>query len=171
VSFSLHRRLYAACSDYLSGLDQPIRRTGFQLPIALDPFCGMQGSEDRDVPLMAPSLHLGALYAVEQGGSVPQLFTGPRSGYLFSPRAAPPEKRGYTIPAAEKYWPILSSEAFRVDAEFRRHVLTDLAQHGRTYEAIVVFGATAPDVDTLERFGYVPEWRKGGLYIGAFRAE
>jgi hypothetical protein len=170
ASGALHRRLYRGCADDLSGLDDPVRRSSYVLPIVLDPYCGVDRAPDRsEIPYLAPARHLGALYALAQGGSIPYLFAGSSSAYAFRLRDPPDALLPLSIPSVERFWTAVESEPFRDDAAFRRRVLTELALHGTGYEAILAFGTEPRDVDVFEEIGYAPERAQGSLLVATFR--
>ena len=166
-SAALHHRLYEGCRDALSGLERPIRRTGFTLPIVLDPYCGVARTPSASaVPYLAPNRHLGALYSVAHGGMVPYFFAGGSAAYAFKLRrhAALP----VSVPPIERFWPVVETEAFRHDAPFRSRVVQELGLFGAGYEAVLVFGAEPHDIDELTGMGYTAQWSQGALFIGRF---
>jgi hypothetical protein len=170
VSGALHRRLFRGCADVLSGLDDTVRRSSYVLPIVLDPYCGMDRSPDRsEVPYLAPARHLGALYALAQGGSIPYLFAGSSAAYAFRLRDAADGASPRSIPNVERYWSAVESEPFRDDGALRERIVTELAVHGTSYEAVIAFGAQPRDVAVFDRMGYVPERANGSLLVAKFR--
>ena len=168
ASAALHLRLHTGCADDLAGLDDPVKRTGYVLPVVLAPYCGVDRAPDRsEVPYLAPALHLGALYALAGGGTVPYLFAGSSAAYAFRLRDTP-DARAPSIPDVARYWTAAASDAFRDDADFRARIVTELAVHGTSYEAIEAFGAQPRDVAVLERLGFVADRTRGALFEGTF---
>src|SRR6185369_10721723 len=79
-SVSTSTSLRARVDEALSGLSAPARRTGPRLIVAMDPTAGVTPDPGGDlakqpIPYHAPLFNMGALYAVEQGGIPPYVFT------------------------------------------------------------------------------------------------
>jgi hypothetical protein len=162
---SMHRRMASACSDVLSGLWVPLQRSGMQLPVVLDAACGASlDPAESEAPYVSPALHLGALYAVAHGGSMPYLFSGSSSVHAFTTRTD--SDLVVPIPPVARYWTIIGDPAFQTDAALRAGVVTELAAYGTHYESIAVFGARPDDVRLLESIGYVADWKQGSLFLG-----
>lgn len=164
---AFHRRMAAGCADAIAGLSAPIRRRALQLPITLQRTCGVSSDErESEVPFSAPLLHIGALYAVVEGGSIPYLFAGSPSVHAFTFRTdgtvLPP------APAIEAYWPIVDTPAFDADLGLRKKVLTGLAAYGMRYEGIIVAGARPTDLAELAERGYVTDWQQGFMLLAHF---
>jgi hypothetical protein len=165
VSTAMHRRMASACGDVLSGLWVPLHRTGMQLPMVLDAACGASlDPAESEAPYVSPALHLGALYAVAHGGSMPYLFSGSSSVHSFTTRADSDLR--VPIPPVERFWTVIGDPAFRADAALRARVVTELAAYGTHYESIAVFGARPDDARLLESIGYVADWQQGSLFLG-----
>jgi hypothetical protein len=159
--------LRARVGEAISGLDEPVRRSGPRLVVALDPTAGLTPDPADDgagqpIPYYAPLLNLGALYAVAQGGIPPYVFTtSPRlHPFVFSPegRARFPD----LYDPADLREPKLAT-----DPMFRRGFMTFLAAVGTSFEDVVVYGR-AEDGDVLAERGYEPVFRRGGLFMGRF---
>lgn len=72
ASWSFHRALVAGCSDVIAALSADVRRTRLQLPVNLNPVCGIAADPvESEVPYMSPLRHIGALLAVVEGGRRP----------------------------------------------------------------------------------------------------
>jgi hypothetical protein len=62
------RRLRAASADLLSGLEAPIRRTGFRLPLIIEPRAGEpQDKSARTIPYATANWNMGSIFALVQG--------------------------------------------------------------------------------------------------------
>lgn len=165
VTASMHRRMASACSDVLSGLWVPLHRTGMQLPMVLDAACGARlNPADGEAPYVSPALHLGALYAVAHGGSMPYLFSGSSSVHAFIARTD--SNLRVPIPPVERFWTVVREPEFQTDAALRARVVTELAAYGTRYESIAVFGARPDDARRLESIGFVADWQQGSLFLG-----
>ncbi|HQP38678.1 MAG TPA: hypothetical protein PLI95_26010 [Polyangiaceae bacterium] len=163
-STTLHRSLYASCASELAGLRQPVRRTSMQLPILLGR--GMDPSLSSQVPHLDPVLHLGALYAVEHGGSIPYLFTGASAVHAF--RSKNSERRVRPIPPIDPYWTVLGTEEFEHDPTYRNRIVDELSAFGMFYESIVALRARSEDIERLRLRGYEADWASGSLFLGHF---
>lgn len=160
----LHRSLHASSADDLAGLDQPLRRTSVQLPILLGR--GMDPSLSAQVPHLDPVLHLGALYAVEHGGSIPYLFTRASAVYAF--RAKSSARGVRPIPPIDPYWTVLGTEEFEHDPTYRTRIVDELSAFGMFYESIVALRARPEDIARLRLRGYEADWTSGSLFLGHF---
>jgi hypothetical protein len=67
--------MYARTADVLAAAKQPGQRFGPRLPVILDTQAGYARSLDRWYPHFEPTLNIGTLFAIEQGGVVPYTFT------------------------------------------------------------------------------------------------
>ena len=157
-----HRRLRATCDEALSGLEAPLRRSGPRLPLILDPLAGGRyGMFEGEVPLVEPLRHLGALYVVAQGGMQPYVFASSRRlhGYLAREGKTPFP----AVPPSSLWYRFAVGDASRAP-EVRRALLRALAQAGRGYEDVILYGRPE-DADALLAEGYDQDYRNGGLLI------
>ncbi len=167
LSCSFHGRLAAAASDVVAGLDAPVARRRVFLPITLEP-AGKPGVSptDAEVPFLAPLRHIGALFAVAEGGLTPFTFASNPVTWPFTLRPdapAPPP-----VPPLEEYIGLLSRPDFQTDLEFRRLEEGILATYAMLYEGIVLTGARADDLAFFHRRGFVTDWERGTVLIGHF---
>jgi hypothetical protein len=167
MSWALHSRLAAACSDVVDALAVPIERRGLQLPVSLEPACGVTPDPlHSEVPYLANLRHIGALFAVAEGGSTPYLFAGSASAHAFMVRPGgmpvPP------VPNTERFWPVFDSTDFKTNDTSRRHVVDELAVLGMFYEGAVVTGARPADFEVWDARGYVTDWRRGSVLLAHF---
>jgi hypothetical protein len=166
VTASLHRHLAANCGDALAGLDAPIVRKGMNLPLVFDPFCGGSADAvDQELPYVAPLFHVGALYAVAEGGATPYLFVGSTSAHAFKPRPGGLEA---PVPDTKVFRPIFASAEFHDDAAFRRRIVTELLAAGAHTESVIVTGATDGDRAMLDAFGFATDWTRGDFVDAHF---
>ncbi len=158
-AFVFHRSLRAACADDLAGLSMPVKRSGYRLPLALDPFCGLPRDATRaPVPFLGPARQLGALYAVAQGGTIPNPFAQVFAIHPFTVR------KGEAAPSV----PIPDAEVFRFGEEVsrledlaaRNRLLRTVALHAQSYDDVLLFGANDADVATLGAFGFRTAFRQ-----------
>ncbi len=158
-AFVFHRSLRAACADDLAGLSLPIKRSGYRLPIALDPFCGLpRDATQAPVPFLGPARQLGALYAVAQGGTIPNPFAQVFAIHPFTVR------KGAAAPRV----PIPASEVFQFGEELsqlenlpaREELLRTVAIHAQSYDDVLLFGANDADLATLGAFGFRAAFRQ-----------
>ncbi len=167
VAILTSMRLRASMDEPLAGLSQPVQRKGPRLAFVIDLAGGPgdnheTGLADQDIPYFEPVRNLGALYAVEQGGIPPYVFTtSPRlHSFVFSP-----EGRS-RYPAL--FDPLdLRDPAIETDPGRRRALLTFIAALGASFEDVVMWGRRE-DGDTLRDHGYAEDFRRGGLFIGRF---
>ena len=169
VSRTFHGTLAAGCSEVIDALSAPISRKGLVLPVSLEPACGVTADlQTSQVPYLANLHHIGALFAVADGGSTPYLFAGSASAHAFKIRPngmpVPP------VPDPEHFWPIFDGAEFRTQNGPRQRVLDELAVLGTFYEAVVVTGARAADFETWDARGYVTDWRRGSVLLAHFDA-
>jgi hypothetical protein len=158
-----HVALRRRVDDALSGLDQPIRRSGPRLPIVLDPWAGLPHQvSDSDLPLVAPLFNLGKLYAVQQGGVPPYLFTTASGIHFFLNRAS--SQRAY--PPAYNEGDLADPELVATP-EARARFLGFLAMLGAGYEDVILYGEPR-DAAAFTGRGYQADWQRGGLLIAHF---
>jgi hypothetical protein len=165
-----HRSLRGRVAEAISGLDEPLHRTGPRLSLVLDPYAGLTEERtggaadwnDAPVPFAAPLYNLGALYAVAQGGVPSWIFASrPRlHPFFFSPEG----QRLY--PGVHD--PIqIHDPRITGDPAARRKLLTWLATVGAPFEDVILSGQPA-DGDLFVQRGYLADFRRGGLFLGHF---
>jgi hypothetical protein len=159
-AFGFHRSLRASCADDLAGLALPITRSAFRLPMVLEPVCGLPRDATKSpVPFLAPARQLAALYAAQQGGTIPDAFASTFAIHPFKVR------RGEDAPRV----PIPEHEVLRFGEEpsrlanprARTHALQTIAIHAPSYEDVLLFGAVDADVATLGELGLRTTFRQG----------
>lgn len=161
-----HHDLERRTAVALSGLGQPLERSGPRLSLVLDPNAGGPAARHdgtgTQVPFMTPLFTMGALYAVEQGG-IPTWMFSSRSrvhSFVFSEQG----RRRY--PAVHDPIQVYDPRILQ-SPERRRALLTWLAALGARYEDVILWGSPA-DGELFVRRGYVADYRRGGLLIGRF---
>jgi hypothetical protein len=159
--------LRARADEALSGLSEPVRRTGPRLAVVFDPSAGVTPDRRSDgraqeIPFYAPLFNLGAIYAVEQGGIPPYIF------------ATNPKIHSFVLSAeGRKRFPELydlndlAEPKLAHDPLFRRGYVTFLAAVGAGFEDVVLYGRPE-DGDVLVERGYEADVRRGGLFMGRF---
>ncbi len=161
---SMHRKLYDDCAETLAAMDRPVKRDGMLLPIIVESTCDRDRERLRGmVPYNEPLRHVGALFAVQQGGSVPFAF----AGSSFHKLSFRPEHKQPTPP--QKLWSMSSDPTFFSDDRLHRATLTEQAAYGMHYQSILVFGPSEEDMSLFEARGFEPELRQPGLFVGSFK--
>ena len=135
--------------------------------MSLEPACGVSPDPlTSEVPYDTMLHHIGALFAVAEGGSTPYLFAGSASVHAFVVRPngmpVPP------VPDTEHYWPLFATRDFRENDTVRRHVLDELAVLGMYYEGVDVTGAREGDFELWDARGYVTDWKRGSVLLAHF---
>lgn len=156
--------LRAGDDEALSGLDAPLRRRGPRLVVDVDAFAAQRDSLHNEIPYYAPLFNLGPLYAVAQGGV-------PAFAFLNNPRL-----HAFVMTEASRVsYPTLfdaaalADKAVQTNPGMRARVVTFLATVGAPFEDVVLRGRPE-DGDVLTARGYVPDFRRGGLFIGHLEA-
>lgn len=157
-----HLRLARRTADAWAGLEAPIHRDGYRLPIVFDPAAG--GATDawqREMPEASPLLNIGSLYALAQGGMVPYAFTSIPSLHEFLFR---PEALAQFPPVPDRRY----ASSFRTaPPPARRLISTMMAAYGARYQDVIIVGEPSQHHDFLAR-GYVSDWRHGEVLIARF---
>jgi hypothetical protein len=165
-SWQHHVRIRQASTDLLAGLDAPIRRQGLRLPLPLEPPPGEDADEwTRDIPYVATNSHLGALYAVAQGGVPSVLFAG-LSGQVLRWRQ-PPESWMPPHPPRGYEWHLWEAPV-RANPKRRWAGLIRYLSFAAPFEDVIL-QALPSDVQLLERLGFVVDFRQGGMMVARFR--
>ncbi|MEJ7733239.1 MAG: hypothetical protein WKG00_29100 [Polyangiaceae bacterium] len=163
LSASMHRRIYDGCSDFFAGLRAPLHRTGMRLPVTFDYACGVADARwDREVPYLEAPVHLGALYAVAQGGSSPWAFQGTSGIHLLRPRHDPVPRPPFIL------FTVSADTALRTEARLRRATLTEIASWGMVHQDLIVLGSRPEDAALLTMRGYRIDWQNDSALIAAF---
>jgi hypothetical protein len=156
--------LQSACADAIAGLEHPIPRTKYQLPLNLDPNCGLtEWPNKAAVPHLTPVLHLATLFAERHGGTTPYVFAGAPAAHLLvtKPTSLVP------VPPVS-FWSLSRSRPELINPESRRETVDQLLVYGMHYENVLVFGAKKADVEQIEARGYVQDFAQGTFYNGHF---
>ena len=158
-AFAFHRSLRAACADDLAGLSLPITRSAFRLPMVLEPFCRLPRDATRSpVPFLGPARQLAALYATQQGGTIPSAFAGTFAIHPFTVRrgeAAP------HVPIPDEQTTGFGEERARLaNPKARIRALQNIAVHAQSYEDVLLFGAADEDVAILGELGLRTTFRQ-----------
>ena len=161
-AFSFHRALHASCADDLAGLSLPVKRTGFRFPLVLEPFCGLpRDATQSPVPFLGPARSLDGLYAAAQGGTIPNAFASVFAIHSFAPRTGDDAVR---VPIPDEAVLHFGEERSNLDdPAARRHELETVAILAQSYDDVLVFGGTSPDVDFLEQLGFRAAFRQGSF--------
>ena len=132
--------------------------------VDVDAFAAQRGAEHREIPYYAPLFNLGPLYAVAQGGV-------PAFGFLSNPRL-----HAFVMTEdSRKHFPMvfdpatLADKPVQTNPGMRARVVTLLAMIGASFEDVVLRGRPE-DGDVLVERGFVPDYRRGGLFIGHLQA-
>lgn len=166
-ALAYNRDLAARAGDALAGLDAGLVRDGPRMPIVLDPYLGRPLADaEAVVPYAVPLLNLGQLYATEQGGFPPYTFA--LAGQIHPVVWRPEARAAYPQVVDRRYALELARRRGRDETALRRAMLTFLAGVGAHYQDVILWGEPA-DADLLERLGFEPEFRRGGLLIARFR--
>lgn len=164
-AFGYHMELIDRVSEALSGLELEISRPGARLPIVLDVALSNPGDESQSMmPSVAPLANLGKLYAVSQGGFVPEVFAIDPAIHTALAKPAALE-----LPAANpRYALALAVPENAGNLALREAVTVYLAAHSTYYDDIVFWGQPE-DVEHLKWLGFSIEWQNGGFAMGRFR--
>jgi len=163
-----NRAAYEQCRNSLAGLEQPIRRQGYRLPVVLQAAC------ERDVhptiaeayPFVEPVTNIGALYAVEQGGVVPYTFTARADLHPFvltdqAKASLPP------VSPRSQFWWVYENRLTRLDERARFPLTTTLASQGSRFEDVLFHGLEEDRQVFLQR-GFRTVWDSGKMAILQF---
>jgi hypothetical protein len=159
-AFGFHRSLRAACADDLAGLSLPITRSAFRLPMVLDPFCGLpRDATKAPVPFLGPARQLAALYATQQGGTIPNVFAGTFAIHPFTVRRGDGAPR---VPIPDEQTSGFGEQAARLaNPMARKRALQTIAIHAQSYEDVLLFGAADADLALLGELGLRTTFRQG----------
>jgi hypothetical protein len=161
-AFGFHRSLRASCADDLAGLSLPITRSAFRLPMVLEPFCSLPRDATKSpVPFLAPARQLAALYAAQQGGTIPDAFASTFAIHPFKVRRGDGAPR---VPIPEHEVLRFGEELSRLaDPRARKRALQTIAIHAQSYEDVLLFGAEDADVAILGELGLRTTFRQGNF--------
>jgi hypothetical protein len=167
-SVPFHRALANTVSDAMAGLDARVKRSRDQLPIPLAFTEGQHGlGAAADVPMLNPLLHLGALYAVTFGGTVPSVFTVNPAVHPLIRRHRANERAWVSSPA--RYWGAVATSRFARDREYREGIEGELATMGVYYEGVVLLGARPDDIAFWSKRGYAVDAERGSAVVAHFQ--
>lgn len=165
-SWRHHVRIRQASADLLAGLQAPLRRQGLRLPLPLEPPPGEDPDEwSREIPYVATNSHLGALYAVAQGGVPSVLFAG-LSGQVLRWRD-PPATWMPPRPPRGFEWQLWEPPVLG-DAKLREAGLIRYLSFAPSFEDIILQAQPA-DARLLERLGFVLDFQQGGMMLARFQ--
>jgi hypothetical protein len=161
ATWRLHHQMENGCSDALSGLSQPVHRTGIAVSLSLDRCCGLPCEPEKsDVPYLAALTHMAALYATEHGGTLSTFFLGNAAVHAFLPRPSDDD-----LPMLDVHPPAANMLA---DPRMRQVVLAYYGEHAAFYESFLVFGARSQDIERVLSRGFAPRWRQGSFLLAEF---
>jgi hypothetical protein len=159
------RRLREASADLLSGLDAPIRRTGFRLPLIIEPRAGEpQDKRARTIPYATANWNMGSIFALAQGGVPIHTFAefGGRSPAVVASGPRPPSPgRGFE-------WWLSQPEILGVPGAREREVV-HLLSYAPYYEDVIFYGRPE-EVEWLRAWRFHIDYQRGGLAIARFQA-
>ncbi len=165
-SWNHHVRIRQASSDLLAGLQAPIERRGLRLPLPLEPPPGEAADElSREIPYVATNSHLGALYAIAQGGVPSVLFAG-LSGQVLRWRQAPETWMPPRPPRGFEWQ--LWEPPVRADPKLRETILVRYLSFAAPFEDVILH-ARPEDAQLLDRLGFVIDFQRGGMMLARFR--
>ena len=168
-TYPFHRRFAALCPDAIAGLSAaaaspPLHGTILPVTLALTEL----PEYDRihaEVPLLAPLVHMGTLYATAHGAVPAYTFASTPAIYPLMLRPRPDHR---PLPELEHYTKALSSPEFRHDQGFRLETENELATFGVFYDEVAVFGAVPVDLALWHDRGYVADWQQGTALFAHF---
>jgi hypothetical protein len=165
-SWHHHRRIRAASADLVAAFSAPLERHGLRLPLPLEPPPGEDPDEwRRDIPYVTTDGHMGALFAIEQGG-VPAVSFAGLTGQLQRWRE-PPETWMPPRPARGFEWQ-LWEPAVEADPQLRAAGLNHYLSYAAPYEDVILH-LRARDADVLRQRGFVIDFQQGDFMIARFR--
>jgi hypothetical protein len=154
-------------ADLLAGLETPLHRQGPRLPIVMEPPPGEPADDwERTVPYVTTNLHVGALYALEQGGVPAYLFAGAGAIHALTWRHPPEGLAMPPRPSRGHEWQLWEPSA-RADPALRSRVLAGMLSYGPDHEDVIFFGLPTDHVVLRER-GFVSDFERGNVMIARF---
>jgi hypothetical protein len=163
------RQLREASVDLLSGLDAPIRRTGFRLPLIIEPRAGEpQEKWARTIPYATANWNMGSIFALAQGG-VP-IYTFAESEDVHQVLWRPASQIGPLPPHPERgfEWWLSEPEILRVPGAREKEVV-HLLSYAPYYEDVIFYGRPE-EVEWLRAWRFHIDYQRGGLAIARFQA-
>ncbi len=159
---SYHHELRRAHDDVLFGVEAPLKRTGARLDLILN----ISPEGERALPLSSSAFHIGALFAITQGGTPTGIWQGlPTVHFLRRPeRLGGPDlpMPGVRHKRFLQELPKWNPPALRVAA------LNDALSYSPGYDDVIVYGFPE-DLAVLEARRFRFDFRRGGLAIGQFQ--
>jgi hypothetical protein len=166
-SLQHHRFLRRAHVDFLAGMRAPLQRSGPRLPLFVEPPPGDAPEDwDRSVPYVTTNLHVGPLFALNQGGVPAYLFAGVGSIHFLDYRTPPDGLAMPPRPARGHEWELWQPEA-RQNPLLRERALAHMLGYAPAYEDVIFWGTPA-DHRVLRARGFQPDFVQGGLLIAHF---
>ena len=153
----------------MSGLDAPIRRTGFRLPLIIEPRAGEpQEKSARTIPYGTANWNAGELFTLVQGG-VP-VYTDAQSENIHQVVWGPASQIGPLPPHPERgfEWWLSEPEVLRVPGQREKEVI-HLLSYAPYYEDVIFYGRPE-DVKLLRSWRFHIDYQRGGLAIARFAA-
>lgn len=156
-SAAYHRDVYAAIEPDLAALDADVTRTKGRLPLFLE-------TVETDVAHVDPTLMLGHLYVIAQGGIDPFVWA---HALTLDPIAfrQRPEKLFGVLPSP---YPKVELALAGTKAPPRQTQLEFLAFAGRRFEDVILATDDRDAVDVFGARGYRPEVETGRVHLLAF---
>ena len=163
------RRLREASADLLSGLDAPIRRTGFRLPLIIEPRAGEpQKKWERTIPYATANWNMGSIFALVQGGVPAYTFAQSEDIHQVLWRPASQIGQRPPSPARGFEWWLSEPEILGVPGEREREVV-HLLSYAPYYEDVIFYGRPE-EVEWLRDWRFHIDYQRGGLAIARFQA-
>lgn len=158
-STRFHRELFNRSADILALAREPIRRHGPRLPMIVDTRLGYGNEMDRWYPYFEPSLNVGTLFAIEQGGVVPYTFTSVPQlhGLVFSEEG---KSRMPAAPYRQVYGPVYRAAVAQSNQHVASAAMVSWASFGSSFEDVVYIGPRH-ELETLVSRGYRVEKHRG----------
>ena len=164
-SWHHHLRIREASADLLAGLEAPLNRQGLRLPLPLEPPPGDDPDEwARAIPFVATNSHLGALYAVAQGGTPSVLFAGLSAQSL---RWRQPRETWMPLHPPRGYEWQLWEPRVRADPHLREAMIVRYLSFAAGFEDVIL-EARPEDAQLLERLGFAVDFHRGGMTVARF---
>jgi hypothetical protein len=165
-SWHHHTKIRAASADLMAALSAPVKRHGLRLPLPLEPPPGEDPDEwRREIPYVTTNGHMGALFALEQGGVPAVMFaglTGQSLRWLEPPASWMPPR-----PSRGFEWQ-LWEPAVQANPKLREAGLIHYLSYSAPFEDVILH-ARPGDADLIRERGFVIDFQQGGIMIARFR--
>ncbi len=172
-SAAFHLRLQDACAPALAALDAPIERSGYRLFVPFHSCLGDDPLEDTpQIPYASFLLHVGGIYATEQGGMIVP-FHGSPEIHAFTLHNTEFARTPTTLDGEWMYALAMlrvptstADEAARRD-ELARGLHAYLAEKSAAYEDVMVYAPRDERQFLVDR-GFVADWESDELGVYTF---